>query len=572
MKRVPGMLRLERTVGCTVVALLLATVATTGQNPTVQDLYADASAKEKAVRSALAEPNPLPSILKAVRTVVADFEGVVRRFPTSSFSDDALWHAGRLSLDAFTIFQDDHEKAAASRLLRMLASEYPASRLAKQVPAILADVAPIAPVAPVTAATSSTRLATIKDIRRTVLPDAVRVIIEFDSEVTFHDERIDGPPRVFVDLAGTRAAPALVDRTLRFEGDADLVRQVRIGRHPNSMTRVVLDVDGISTYSVYPLYSPYRLVIDCIRAVTEPPALASTAVVHTILPQEPPPAAPLVAGALSTGWTVPVRPLPSTPIQAVTPPVPARPSTNLAGGFSIARQLGLGVSRIVIDPGHGGHDPGATARGVTEAELVLDVSLRLEKLLAKTPGLEVVLTRRTDTYLPLQERTAIANREGADLFLSIHANASANADARGIETYFLNFANNRNAEAIAARENAASGNGMAALPELVKAIALNNKLDESRDFATYVQRAMVAKLKSGNKNLKDLGVKQAPFAVLIGAAMPSVLAEISFLTNAGEVRLLRGSAYRQRIAEALYDAIRKYQASLKTDAKVAQQQ
>ena len=122
------------------------------------------------------------------------------------------------------------------------------------------------------------------------------------------------------------------------------------------------------------------------------------------------------------------------------------------------------MSRIVIDPGHGGHDPGAKGKGVTEAELVLDVALRLEKLLQKLPGVEVVLTRRTDDFIPLQERTAIANREGADLFLSIHANASANAQARGVETYFLNFANNLSAAAVAARENAASGQAMGALP------------------------------------------------------------------------------------------------------------
>jgi N-acetylmuramoyl-L-alanine amidase len=229
------------------------------------------------------------------------------------------------------------------------------------------------------------------------------------------------------------------------------------------------------------------------------------------------------------------------------------------------------VSRIVIDPGHGGHDPGATGKGTTEAELVLDIALRLEQLLAKVPAIEVVLTRRTDTYVPLQERTLIANREGADLFLSIHANASPNMLARGVETYILNFASNRNAEAVAARENAASGQAMGALPDLVKAIALNNKLDESRDLATYVQRAMIARLKGPNKTIKDLGVKQAPFVVLIGAAMPSVLAEISFLTNEQEVRLLKGSSYRQRIAEALHDAIRNYQTSLKSQNKVAQQ-
>ena len=237
----------------------------------------------------------------------------------------------------------------------------------------------------------------------------------------------------------------------------------------------------------------------------------------------------------------------------------------------MARQLGLTVSRIVIDPGHGGHDPGAMGKSITEAELVLDIALRVEALLQKVPGTEVILTRRTDEFVPLQERTAIANREGADLFLSIHANASANPSARGIETYFLNFASNMTAASVAARENAASGQAMGALPDFLRAIALNNKLDESRDFATEVQEAIVDRLRKSNKTVKDLGVKQAPFVVLIGAAMPSVLAEISFVTNAPEAKLLHGSAYRQRIAEALASAIGKYQRSLNSVARLAHQ-
>jgi N-acetylmuramoyl-L-alanine amidase len=271
----------------------------------------------------------------------------------------------------------------------------------------------------------------------------------------------------------------------------------------------------------------------------------------------------------------PIPPLPATPVSPQgrhgAEGASAPPARNLTGGFSIARQLGLGVSRIVIDAGHGGHDPGAKGKGITEAELVLDVALRLEKLLQKVPGVEVILTRRTDEFIPLPERTAIANREGADLFLSIHANASASAQARGIETYFLNFANNLSAAAVAARENAASGQVMGALPDIVKAIALNNKLDESRDFAMQVQRAMFERLKTANKTIRDLGVKQAPFVVLIGAAMPSVLAEISFVTNPQEAKLLKGNAYRQRIAESLLSAIRKYQTSLKNAQAVALQ-
>ena len=508
-------------------------------------------------------------------------------------------------------------------------------------------------------------LATIKEIRRLVLADAVRIVIELDAEVEFRQDRLSNPSRVFVDLAGTKARAALAEQTVRFERDADVVRQVRIGRHPNNTTRVVLDATGISSYSVYPLYGPYRLVIDCIRdtaalattgtlAAGGAPSTTAAAPARSEAPgrrevRSPPTSTPpLRARAVTPVWlrtapgnvpqhslllaearaaeasaslsnvaaaraTLPAAPIPSPAVPPTIPPAraaaagtqrgagdagpatdegpktdqglttdqapgakdqgPGRPAArNSNGGFSIARQLGLGVSRIVIDAGHGGHDPGAQARGVVEAELVLDVALRVEKLLKKVPGVEVVLTRRTDEFVALQERTAIANREGADLFLSIHANASPSAQVHGIETYFLNFATNLSAAAVAARENAASGQGMNALPDIVKAIALNNKLDESRDFATEVQHSMVERLRSSNKTIKDLGVKQAPFVVLIGASMPSVLAEIGFVTNAQEAKLVKSNGYRQRIADALFEAIKKYQTSLKNTTVVASQQ
>jgi len=432
------------------------------------------------------------------------------------------------------------------------------------------------------------RVATIKTITRTVLPDAVRVTIEIDAEVPqFHDERLSGPARVFVDLPATRAAATLVDRTLRFDRDEDIVRVVRVGRHPGNTTRVVLDAAGVSSYSVYPLYHPFRLVIDCARelrvnAAADRTGRASTA---PVLPPPPPPRPlPSQLQPNELGRRLPLRRARATlliaeareaeRLEQAALPAPVievagrreRPPGSLTipqGGFSIARQLGLGVSRIVIDPGHGGHDPGAQGRGITETELVLDVALRLEALLQKIPGVEVILTRRTDEFVALPERTAMANREAADLFLSIHANASAHPTARGVETYFLNFADNLSAAAVAARENAASTQAMGALPDFVKAIALNNKLDESREFAGEVQRALLVRLRGSNRNMRDLGVKQAPFVVLIGAVMPSALAEISFVTNPQEAKLLRSSAYRQRIAEALLHGIRKYQTSLK---------
>lgn len=250
---------------------------------------------------------------------------------------------------------------------------------------------------------------------------------------------------------------------------------------------------------------------------------------------------------------------PSAPTARPVPPA----NTTGSGAYSLARQLGLGVSRIVIDPGHGGSDPGAQANDVTEAALVLDVALRLEKLLKAEPGFEVVLTRRTNRAISLARRTAIANEQAADLFLSIHANSSPRTETAGVETYYLNFSSNQHAAAVAARENASSSEDMHLLPELVRAIATNNKLAESRELAGMVQSSLVRHLKSRNKSFQDLGVKQAPFMVLIGAQMPSVLAEVAFVSNRAEASLLKQQAYKQQIAQALFDAILKYRGSLK---------
>ncbi len=588
--------------------------------PPVAAMYVDTMAREKAIRVALADPDA-PLKLEEVRAVVRAYEAIVAQYPASGYSDNALWQAGHLALDAFWRFGQAQDKDTCVRLLQRLVAAYPTSKLTKQVPAELRQAAVAGPRAatatvpapepsPATASATDARvapprpasgsIATIRDIRRSVLPDAVRVTIELDGEVPFRDERIPDPSRVFLDLPGTRPAAALLDRTLRFESDADIVRQVRLGRHPNNTTRVVLDADGVTSYSVYPLYNPYRLVIDCVRGKavetagvrgkTVETAAASLAARHVAIwlrsaPAVTPQHSVIITAARSSVVDVvapPPPPLPpSVPILATTtasivpaamaPPPVDPPARNVAGGLSMARQLGLGVSRIVIDAGHGGHDPGAKGKGVTEAELVLDVALRLEKLLQKVPGVDVILTRRTDDFIPLPERTAIANREGADLFLSIHANASSSTQAHGIETYFLNFANNQSEAAVAARENATSAQAMGALPDFVKAIALHNKRDESRDFATQVQRAMIERLSASNRTLRDLGVKQAPFVVLIGAVMPSVLAEVSFVTNPQEARLLKGNVYRQRIAEALFNAIRKYQTSLKGATSVASQ-
>ena len=312
----------------------------------------------------------------------------------------------------------------------------------------------------------------------------------------------------------------------------------------------MFDLTGEGRYSVYSLHNPYRVVIDFERrpADESPAMLADGGSDATPDLADASAEQPAVGAALAPDASVP------SPVAA---------TANAAGGFSLSRQLGLGMSRIVIDPGHGGRDPGAQVRGLSEAELVLDIAMRLERLLSKEPGVEVVMTRRSNAYVALEERTAIANRSDADLFLSLHVNALKDARVRGFETYFLNFASNPEAEAIAARENAGSAKTMGNLPDIVQAIALNNKIDESRDFAEMIQKSMQDRLSRADRPVRSLGVKQAPFMVLIGATMPSVLAEVAFLSNGDEAAALRTEQYRQEIAEALFAGVMQYQHSLK---------
>lgn len=534
-------------------------------------LYTRALDRERALRDSTRKPT-----VNQLRAVVASYEAIVRRFPTSGYSDNALWQAANLSFLAYDDYGDVADLKKGLRLLAMLRKEYPSSSLVARAGEIVKmreaqAAAPPPPPAPeptraVAAAERQGDPVLIRDVRRTELPDGMRLTIEMDRETQYTSERLENPSRVFFDLKGAVAAESLRDKSLKF--DDGIVKEVRFGRHPDA-TRVVMDMEGAESYSVFTLYEPFRLIVDFKRTAAGaptplPPAAAPPA------PQPDPnalPGPPVTSSesrpSVEERTDSPVAraaaPTPSVP--PVAPPAP--PATNANGHFSLARQLGLGVSRIVIDAGHGGHDPGAKANGVTEAEVALDVALRLQKLLEKEPGFEVVMTRTTDVFIPLEERTNIANREGADLFLSIHANAARNTNARGVETYFLNFATNPEAEAVAARENAGSGQTMGKLPDIVRAIATNNKIHESRDFATMVQRSMVRKLSSKNNVIRNIGVKQAPFVVLIGAQMPSVLAEMSFVTNKQDAALLKTAAYRQKIAEALFEAIVQYQQSLK---------
>jgi len=245
--------------------------------------------------------------------------------------------------------------------------------------------------------------------------------------------------------------------------------------------------------------------------------------------------------------------------QALVAPQPTRD-----GQSTLTRALGLKIGRLVIDPGHGGHDTGTIGpTGLMEKDLCLDVALRLGKIIAqRLPGADIVYTRSDDTFIPLEERTNIANQAKADLFISIHANSSHDQAARGIETYYLNLKGSPEAMEVAARENASSQEGVHDLEDLVKKIARNEKIDESREFAEDIQDSLSKRIQKSARIARNRGVRKAPFVVLIGADMPSILTEVSFLSNPSDEKLLKKPEYRQRIAEGLFQGIVSYLQSL----------
>ena len=602
----PNCAKQRRLTAATVALWLSVCAGAEAQQQTARARYESATEREEKVRALLTNqttPTPASQLATQVSQVLTSFESLVRRHPTSGYADNALFQAASLAEATYLRFKRAEDLDRAVRFYRWLIQEYPTSSLVKQANVRMDSIGSAPPPAPPATPTAKPQApaaavrATLLKIDRVTTRELVRVTVELDREVEYFEQRLTGPERVFFDLRNVQAVPELRDKVINYP--SDVVNKIRIGRHPDSIVRVVLDLEDVAKHSVFTLYNPFRLVIDAERTAARtaamfPPLLPATPFslasmfgvmprAAFVIPERPElPPAPLEALAVSprpaplraaVAMSRPPLPAPVTPPAAPTPPtaVPATPSANVAGGFSIARQLGLGVSRIVIDPGHGGHDPGAQARGVNEADVTLDVALRLEKLLENEPGLEVVLTRRTDVYIPLEERTAIANREGADLFLSIHANTSRNTSARGVETYFLSFAGSADAEAVAARENSSHAGEMHKLPDIIRAITLNNKLDESRDFAGMVQEALVSRLRRSSKAVQNRGVKKAPFVVLIGAEMPSVLAEVSFMSNRNELQLLKTAAYKNRIAEALHAAVMRYRRSLKGSATAAVQ-
>jgi N-acetylmuramoyl-L-alanine amidase len=447
----------------------------------------------------------------------------------------------------------------------------------------------------------------VVNVRFWSLGDTTRVAIETNGEFRFRLDRLANPDRLFFDLLGVKPANGTGRMHTIAVGDG-VLKQIRVAETEPGTTRVVLDLDCPVEYKTSQLSSPERLVIEVRRLGGGPEPAASRsktggerlAETATPPPQSKPAPRPIelpplpleVAQApvelpppppLAADWALALHPAPAG-LSAAHPPahreavarsatprsrtpsagagLPAEPARqNRGGGRSLTRALGLKVGRVVLDPGHGGRDTGTIAGGVVEKDLVLDIALRLGPLIEAGMGSEVIYTRDDDTYVPLEERTRIANEKRADLFLSIHVNSSPYRDASGSETYYLNFTTSRVALEVAARENATSNRSLHELQDLIQKIALRDKVEESREFAARLQSSLYV-LSTKTAAGRNRGVKKAPFVVLIGAAMPSVLAEVGFVTNPREGTLLKRADQRQKIADALYRGLSSYASTL----------
>ena len=355
----------------------------------------------------------------------------------------------------------------------------------------------------------------VTDIRFLTTGTYTRVMMDLSQAVRYESHRLPAdasknlPPRIYVDIFGARLAMNSKESILIDDG---LLRQVRVGQFSQDVVRVVLDMTSTRNHNAFLLPDPYRLVID-------------------IQGQAP---AEVLAPAAKN------KPVPVVTAKEKTSPT-------------------VGIRKIVLDPGHGGKDPGAIGvGGIAEKDIVLSIAKKLAKKLQKEMGIHVVLTRKDDSFIPLEDRTAIANAENADLFVSLHMNASPNADARGIETYYLDKTTDEAAMRLAARENATSRKNVSDLQFILSDMVQSMNLEESISLAYRLQASLVDGMSKRMEDVRDLGVKKALFYVLVGARMASVLVEMSFITNKSEGRAMSQENYQDAMVEALYEGIQRY--------------
>ena len=462
----------------------------------------------------------------------------------------------------------------------------------------------------------------VTSIRHWSTPNYTRVAINLQQEVRYEASRETNPDRIDFDLYGARLSSRLNGRSSEII-DNGFLKQIHLTEERPGVAQIELNVSPVSDYYAFYLPDPPRLIIDVhgrapgseqttqissrvgypnssghvVRTYAAPVERAAVPAhpVHPFgqaaqpvtapVPSTQPVAAkvpgtrPAVAATrgmtrmthrATAGRSSPQPAAESSlpaPLESMQPEVPGHPAAVpplSATAPTMVRALGLKINRIVIDAGHGGHDSGAIGpNGLEEKTVALDVALRLGRLLKQRLGADVIYTRDTDRFIPLETRTAIANQDRADLFISVHVNSSPDTAARGVATYYLSFTSSADALQLAARENAVSNESIHQLSDLVKKIALSDKINESREFAEDVDRSLYGDLAPVNgPGFENRGVHKAPFVVLIGANMPSILAEISFISNSKSAHLLTEPSYRERIAEALYEGVAKYVGTL----------
>ncbi|MBZ5694746.1 MAG: N-acetylmuramoyl-L-alanine amidase [Acidobacteriia bacterium] len=532
---------------------------------------------------------------KYFQSAIDVYSFLLKQYPGSRYRGESLLAIARIQKDDLKRPEDAEttykqyltrfprsEKAAEARAaLKEIVGE-PAPAVAAQPAAQPVNQPPDLPGQRVEPKVADGRTPSVTEIRTWNSQDSTRIVVGLNNTIQYDAARISSPERIYFNLYKAKLGPKLPGKTLDVQ--SGLLKSVRVAQNKPDVVRLVLDVDGAKDYSAFLLKNPYRLVIDVhsqaiMNAKQNSAPAASPEVPSKSIAEKPAASFPKTketvsvvtvskgAGisALAKGAAKiaakPTSPAPkknATKTVALQPPTEPKPTRD--GGRSLTRALGLKISRIVIDAGHGGHDTGTIGpHGLMEKDLCLDVALRLGSIIdQKLPGAEVVYTRKDDTFIPLEQRTAIANEAKADLFVSIHANSSHDPAARGIETYYMNFATSPESMEVATRENANSEESLHDLQDLIQKIARNEKIEESKELAGDIQNTLSQRLQLVSQSERNRGVKKAPFVVLIGANMPSVLSEISFVSNPSDERLLRKTDQRQRIADGLYRGIAAY--------------
>lgn len=464
-----------------------------------------------------------------INSAVEAYRTLVKKHPRSPLADDAIYRTGEIYL-----YRENSEAAYIEykKVLRKYPKGNMASKASARVKELSGELAAAETKKPkTTGGPEVNNKIHVSEIKYWSNPDYTRVVIYADSKVSFKETFLkekdgDKPPRLFLDISGSKLNKGLLQPISINDG---LLKMARAGQFDLNTVRVVLDIESIDSYKIFALEDPYRIIIDVAGEKRESEA-------------------PDQIGHIISKTDKTFKPATST--------VAPKPS--------LAQQLGLGIRKIVVDPGHGGHDSGAVGYGgMMEKDVVLDVGKKLRKILTEELGVEVIMTRDTDIFIPLEERTAIANTAGADLFLSLHCNASRNKKASGIETFFLNFASDEASMRLAARENATTTKNISDLQAILNDLMLNSKVNESSKLARMVQGSLLDILNDNGDRPIDRGVKQAPFYVLIGAQMPSILVEMSFITNKEEARRLAKDKFQKTVAESIAEGVKKYSEVIK---------